>query len=87
MSFGVVQSAISSIKSNRNLLSKRGKLKNTLSSSESKKLEFKSANASPYELKKLGKKLQQEHKKIRIKQLVVLSLIMLVLISIFIYCL
>ncbi|SFZ93714.1 hypothetical protein SAMN05428642_103291 [Flaviramulus basaltis] len=86
MSFGVVQSAISSIKSNRSLLSKRDRLKNTLSGSDkSKKLELKCNKFSHYELIKLRDKLQQEYKQIRIKQYIVLGILMLVLVSIFIY--
>lgn len=61
MSFGVVQSAMSSIKGNRNLLSKRIKLKNTLSWSDKRKLEFKTPNAKLNQLKRIREKLKQEH--------------------------
>ncbi|PWH81664.1 hypothetical protein DIS18_13360 [Algibacter marinivivus] len=85
MSFGVVQSAISSIKSNRNLLSKRSRLKNTLSAGKSKKIIFKKSYISDYELKKLSDKLKEEHRRILIKQVMVVSFIMLILLSIFLY--
>ena len=86
MSFGIVQSAISSLKSNRNLLSKRDRLKNTLSvSNKSIKLILKSKEATSYELKKLQSKLREEHKQIRVKQVIALSIVMIILISIFIY--
>ncbi|MEC3907124.1 hypothetical protein VOI54_08835 [Tamlana sp. 2201CG12-4] len=85
MSFGVVQSAISTIRNNRNLLPKREKLKNKLSGKEGKPFEAKVADASPLELKRIRDKLQKEHREIRIKQLVFVAVIMLILISVFIY--
>ncbi|ULC60432.1 hypothetical protein MBM09_05450 [Flaviramulus sp. BrNp1-15] len=85
MSFGVVQSAISSIKYNKSLLSKRSKLKNTLSGKKSKKFEGKSSDATDYELKKLRDKLKQEHKQIRVKQFLAVTLVMLILLAVFIY--
>lgn len=75
MSFGVVQSAIASIKSNRNLLSKRNKLKNTLTTKKEEKLEFKSPDATYYELELLRKKMQKENKRIRIEQIIVFIII------------
>lgn len=85
MSFGVVQSAISSIKYNKSLLSKKNKLKNTLSGRKSKKFESKSSDATDYELKKLRDKLKLEHKQIRVKQFLAVTLVMLILLAVFIY--
>ncbi|MFI0428233.1 hypothetical protein [Mariniflexile sp. HMF6888] len=70
MSFGVVQSMIASLKSNRNLLDKRSKLKGTLSGKESGKLEFKSLEATPEQLKKIKERLQLENQHNRIKQII-----------------
>ncbi|MCF7560966.1 hypothetical protein L3X39_09995 [Sabulilitoribacter multivorans] len=86
MSFGVVQSAISSIKYNRSLMSKRGRLKKPLlASNKSKKLELKSNEATTFELKMLRDKLRQEHKQIRVKQFTALTIVMIILISVFVY--
>lgn len=86
MSFGVVQSAVSSVKYCRSLLSKRDKLKNTLHVNKKEaKFELKNPQLSQHQLKRLKEKLQREHKNIRTKQYIVLVLIMFVLVSIFIY--
>ncbi|WP_298536068.1 hypothetical protein [uncultured Algibacter sp.] len=85
MSFGVVQSAIATIKNNRNLLSNRKRLKNTLSSEKHEKYETKASNYNTLSLKKLKNRLQNEHKQIRIKQLIIFGIMMLILISVFIY--
>jgi len=69
MSFGVVQSMIASLRSNRNLLNKRSKLKGTLSGKESGKLEFKSSGATPEKLKKIKERLQLENQRNGIKQI------------------
>jgi hypothetical protein len=85
MSFGVVQSAITSIRNNRNLISKRDKFKNTLSVENEKKVEFKGRKATPSELKLLRRKLQQENRRIRTKQMLALVAVMIVLLSVFFY--
>lgn len=76
MSFGVVQSAISSIESNRKLLSKRSKFKNGLVVKKSNKVEFEGSVMGFNELSRLKKKLKLENKLIRIKRLVVFGFIM-----------
>jgi hypothetical protein len=54
MSFGVVQSAISSIKNNRNLISKRKKLKDSLGGYDAKeKSKFNFPEATPQMIKEL----------------------------------
>ncbi|MEL0457504.1 hypothetical protein WJN01_14790 [Flavobacteriaceae bacterium SZ-1-7] len=85
MSFGVVQSAIVSIRSNLGLLSKRERLNKTLSGSGRNKYETKSPSASPYELKKLRNRILRENKAIRIKQLVFVITIVALLIFGFLY--
>lgn len=86
MSFGVVQSAMTTIKNNRNLLSKRKRLKNTLAGKKSDKYEAKASNASIYQLKVLKKRLQKEHEQIRIKQFTAIIFLILILLSVFFYC-
>lgn len=81
----MVQSAIATIKNNRNLLSRRKRLKNTLAGKEGAKFETKAPNAGSYELKKLKKKLLAEHRIIELKQKIIVGIIMLFIISIFIY--
>ena len=85
MNFGVGQSAIATIKNNRNLLSKRKRLKNTLAGKRSEKYEAKTSNASSYKLKVLKNRLQKEHEQIRIKQFTAITVLMLILLSVFFY--
>ena len=85
MSFSIVQSAMASIKANRNLLSKKPKFKNTLVSDTVEKIQFKTKNASAKELRIIREKIQSENKKIRNKQLVILSIFMILIISVIIY--
>ncbi|MFD0991509.1 hypothetical protein ACFQ1R_15525 [Mariniflexile jejuense] len=85
MSFGVVQSMIASLKSNRDLLDKRSKLKGTLSGKESKKLEFKSLKATSEQLKEIKEKLQQENKIARTKQAIMFTIIIVIITSIVMY--
>ncbi|AXP79665.1 hypothetical protein CJ739_568 [Mariniflexile rhizosphaerae] len=85
MSFGVVQSMIASLKSNRNLLDKRSKLKGTLSGKESGKLEFKSSEATPEQLKEIKKRLQLENQRNRIKQILLFVSIMFIITFIAMY--
>lgn len=85
MSFGVVQSAMTSINNNRNLLSKRKRLKNTLAGKRSEKYITKASNASEYQLKKLKKRLQKENEQIRTKQLITITFLMVILLSVFFY--
>lgn len=85
MSFGVVQSMIASLKSNRNLLDKRSKLKGILSGKESDKLEFKSSEATPEQLKEIKKRLQLENQRNRIKQILLFVSIMFIITFIVMY--
>jgi hypothetical protein len=85
MSFSVVQSAMASMKANRNLLSKKGKLKNTLTSSNIEKVQFKVKDASKKQLQIIKEKIQKENRQIRNKQLIILSIIMLIIISIIVF--
>lgn len=87
MSFGVGQSAIGSIKMNRNLLSKRNRLKSVLSVKEPEKVIFKSKSITALELKCLRNRLKKEHKIILIKQIIAMALFMFILVFItkFIY--
>ena len=86
MSFGVGQSAMSSIKNNRNLLSKRGRLKNKLFVHKTKKLEFKAEEITPYELRRLSKKLKRENRKSLIMRYIVVTLFMFILVLVVSYC-
>lgn len=85
MSFGVVQSAIVTIKNNRNLKSKRKDSKSLDGSySEVKMKEF--PKATPEMLETIKVKLQKERKQRLIKQIVVCSIIiMLIIISCIIF--
>lgn len=85
MSFGVVQSAISSIRNNRNLLSKRDRFKNRLSGKGTAKPEFKAPKATSYQLRAIRDKLIFENRKIRRKQVVALIVFMMILILTFMY--
>ncbi|TYA84149.1 hypothetical protein [Seonamhaeicola marinus] len=83
---GAMMSAIASLKNNRNLLSKKGKLKNTLSGSKNKdKLVLKVSETSPHQLKLIREKVIQENKRIRNKRLVAISIIMAIVIAVFLY--
>lgn len=79
MSFGVGQSAISSVKSNLSLRSKRSRLKNTLFVTKTKKLEFKGDDIISQKLLQLRRGLKRENKKGLLYQRIVGALIMLTL--------
>lgn len=85
MSFGAVQSAMTTIKNNRKLLSKRKKLKNRLSGNEKEGLEFKSPNATSSQLKRIREKMKYEQRRTRKKQIIVLVVLMSIIISVFAY--
>ncbi|PNQ75272.1 hypothetical protein C1T31_03835 [Hanstruepera neustonica] len=85
MSFGVVQSAITAIKNNKGLLSQRDKLKNTLSSVNNKKVEFKKTKASPQVLREIRERLRQEQQDRKRKIITIFSVIMSVVLSLFFY--
>lgn len=84
MSFGVVQSAITSIRNNLNQLSKRNG-SNTLSVSKKKKYETKAETLSSYELKKLKHRILQENRAIKRKQILFVAIILSVIIAVLLY--
>lgn len=85
MSFGVVQSAISSIKNNRNLISKRKKLKDSLVGYYAKeKSKFNFPEATPQMIKELRMRLIKENKQRRLKQFLLLGVILIGLVIILI---
>ncbi len=85
MSFGVVQNAIVSIKSNRNLLSKRDRLKNTLSGSRLDRVDYNLPKATPSMLLKIKTRLQEENKQLKTIRFVVLTIIMFVIVFTILY--
>lgn len=85
MSFGVVQSAISIIKNNQKLISKRNRFKNTLSVSNESKVEFKARKASLYELKFLRERIKKENNLIMRNRIIATVLVLIILLSVFFY--
>jgi len=85
MSFGAVQHAISVMKSNRSLLKKHRKRGFGLTGNESGKTEYNLPKASKHDIIKLRTKLQKEQKQRRTKQVVLLSVLLIVIISTLIY--
>lgn len=82
---GSMAAANTTLKNNRNLLSKRKRLKNRLIGKEQDKYETKALSSSSYDLKRLKNRLKREHKEIRAKQLLIVGVVMLIIISVFIY--
>ncbi|WP_435134102.1 hypothetical protein [Formosa sp. A9] len=77
---------ITSLKNNRNLLSKRKSLKDSMGSFEKRgPVIFKTKNASPVVLKRLRTRLKEENRRVNIKQIVALSLFLILLVSVFYY--
>lgn len=85
MSFGVVQNAIATIKANRVLLSKRNRLKNTLSGSGEHKTEYNLPKATVKQLLGIKKRIQLEHRKRRIKEITLLIIFVIAVISLLLY--
>ena len=85
MSFGGVQHAISVMKQNRNLIKKHRKKCVGLAGDDSKITEYNLPKITEQKILMLRKKLQQEQKLRRTKQVVVLSVVMLILIGTLIY--
>ncbi|WP_406682958.1 hypothetical protein N1F78_09700 [Seonamhaeicola sp. MEBiC1930] len=85
MGLGSIQYAITSFKYNRSLLSKRDRLKNRLYGKQKVKLRFKVSNATSYQLNVLKNKVFLENKIIRRKQIVVLIVFRVILVSTFVY--
>ena len=85
MSFGVVQNAITTIKTNRGLLSKRDRLKHILSGSRDIKTDYNLPKVTAKELLAIRKRMQLEHRRRRVKQIVLLSVIMLTIICVLLY--
>ena len=87
MSFGVVQSAIVSIKNNRKLLSKRNKIKNTLSSSVIEKTEYNLPKSTPETLNRIQEKIKHENKLRKQKRLLLIGFTSILLIALLTYLL
>ena len=85
MSFGIVQSAIATMKSNRSLLSKRERLQNTLSGSENEKPEYDLPKSTPETLKRIQEKIKRENKLRLKKRLVIITVVMICLILFLLY--
>lgn len=85
MSFGAVQSAITSMKNNRNLLSKRDRLKNTLSGSEIEKPEYNLPKSTPITLKKIEEKMTGENKLRNQKLILFMSFLVIIMVTIVVY--
>ena len=85
MSFGVVQNAIATIKTNKALLSKRERLKHTLSGSGKDKTEYNLPETTLEDLLVIRKRMQLENKKRRVKQFVLLAVFGVVIISVLVY--
>ncbi|MEJ2113467.1 MAG: hypothetical protein P8X62_07200 [Flavobacteriaceae bacterium] len=86
MSFGVVQSAITSMKNNRSLLSKKDRLKNTLSSSidKNKPVYSKSTLRMLHHIKQ---RLKEERRNRLLKIILVFGFVISVVLSVFFYLL
>lgn len=83
---GAALAMITSLKNNRNLLSKRKSLKDSVGGFEKcGPVIFKTKNASPIVLKRLRTRLQEENRRVRIKRIVALSLFLILLVSVFHY--
>ncbi|WP_055446789.1 hypothetical protein [Lacinutrix mariniflava] len=85
MSFGAVQSAITSMKNNRNLLSKRDRLKKTLSGSEIKKPEYNLPKSTPETIKRIKEKIIREDKLRKQKRILLIVIFSIILVSTFVY--
>lgn len=84
MSFGAVQSMISSLKNNEKMRSKRTKFKKTLGGNNSiEKTEYNFPEATPEMLKKLRERLQKEQRHQSIKQFIILVISIAITIFIF----
>ena len=85
MSFGVVQTMITSLKNNRNQLSKHDRFKNAKGHYRNNKTEFNFPEATPEELERIKEKIRRENKQLRRKQLIVLGIVLVILISFLFY--
>ena len=84
MGFGGAASMNVVMKNNRNLLQKRDKFKNTLSS-KNEKVEFKSPNASRSKLLEIKNRMKEENRRRTIKLSLVFGFIFSMLLSILFY--
>lgn len=85
MGFGSAQGMRVVIKNNRNLLSKRKDKKKEYGSYKNKKTEYNLPKATPQKLQEIRLRMQRENSQRRIKQVVVLSLALISIISALIY--
>lgn len=81
-----MMAANQSLKANRSQLSKKKRGFGGLAHNQSgKKTEYNFPKATKEDIKKLRNKLKKEHIERRVKQIVLLTVIMIILISVFIY--
>ena len=81
MSFGAVQSMISSLKNNEKMRSKRTKFKNTLGGNNSEsKTEYNFPEATPEMLKKLRERLQKEQRQQTLKQVILMGISLIIIV-------
>lgn len=81
MGLGSIQFAITSFNNNRNLLSKRDRLKHTLFAKGKSKVEFKSPQATDLQLKAIRERILLENARIRKKRLIAFAVLMVIFVS------
>jgi len=81
----MISQAVTSLKNNKNLRKKHRKKTEGLSGDKSMKTELVLPKSSKIKMKRLKLKLQKERRQARIKQLIVLGLVVIILISTFIF--
>ncbi len=82
---GAMMAAIHSLRNNKNLRSKRKDKSFGFVSNSTEKTEYNLPTATPEKLEEIKMRLQDENKKRRIKQLLLLGCTLLTIISILIY--
>ena len=82
---GAMMAANQSLKSNRNMMAKRKEKSFSFVTNSTEKTEYNLPKITEQKILMLRKKLQQEQKLRRTKQVVVLSVVMLILIGTLIY--
>jgi radical SAM superfamily enzyme YgiQ (UPF0313 family) len=85
MSFGVVQTMITSLKNNKNQLSKYDRFKNAKGHYGNNKTEFNFPKATPEELKLIKEKIQRENKQLRRKQYIIVSVLFCIILFFVMY--
>ena len=82
---GSAQSMITILKNNKNMLSERRNKKHTLTGYKTTNTEFKIGEASPQVLREIRERLQKEQQDRKRKIIVLFSVIMSVVLSLFFY--